>query len=269
MSEGMTSFAAAKDDDSFAPDDRSNGDRALDLPAAILPQFSDTASAPPPALISGGGYRSSGPSGRAMALTAGIHVLLFAALLSAGVASGFNERTERLSTFEFDDTVTPAPPPPETPASPQPTTTAAPVNPVLSAPQPKLVLATATPAMPPTLADPRPVQAAPVEIPAAPAPPAPPAPVTPPDFSAAQLGNAGPSYPYLSRKAREQGVVLLRVLVTPEGRAARLEIRESSGHIRLDKAALDTVRKWRFRPARQGGNPVEAWVLVPVTFSLQ
>jgi protein TonB len=116
-----------------------------------------------------------------------------------------------------------------------------------------------------------PVQVA-LPIPAAPAPPAPrpapAAPVTPPDFSAGQLANPGPSYPYLSRKAREEGVVTLRVLVSAEGRAKQLSVERSSGFERLDEEALKTVRRWRFLPARRAGEAVEAWVLVPVTFAL-
>jgi protein TonB len=104
-------------------------------------------------------------------------------------------------------------------------------------------------------------------VPAQPAPAAP-APIVPPDFTAAQLRNPGPAYPYLSRRAREEGVVLLKVLVGTDGRAARLEVEESSGFERLDEAALKTVGKWRFVPASQAGQPREAWVLVPVTFSL-
>ena len=98
--------------------------------------------------------------------------------------------------------------------------------------------------------------------------PAKPAPITPPDFNAAQLNNPAPSYPYLSRRAREEGVVLLRVLVTDAGRAGELLVQHSSGSSRLDQAALATVRRWRFVPARQAGRAVEAWVLVPVTFAL-
>jgi protein TonB len=47
-----------------------------------------------------------------------------------------------------------------------------------------------------------------------------------------------------------------------------VEIRTSSGVERLDRAALDAVRRWRFVPARQGDTPVDAWVLVPIRFSL-
>jgi protein TonB len=67
----------------------------------------------------------------------------------------------------------------------------------------------------------------------------------------------------------EQGRVVLRVLVNADGLAERVELRTSSGSSRLDQSALETVRSWKFVPARQGANPVAAWVLVPISFSLQ
>lgn len=94
------------------------------------------------------------------------------------------------------------------------------------------------------------------------------APVVPPDFSADQLNNAGPRYPSASRRAHEEGTVMLKVLVSPDGRAQDLMVATSSGFARLDDAALATVKRWAFVPARQAGRPVSAWVLVPVTFEL-
>lgn len=102
---------------------------------------------------------------------------------------------------------------------------------------------------------------------AAPAPV--PAPVIPPRFDADYLDNPAPAYPGLSRRLGEQGRVLLRVFVNPDGAAAQVEIRESSGFERLDRAARDTVLRWRFVPARQGERGVAAWVLVPITFSIR
>ena len=67
----------------------------------------------------------------------------------------------------------------------------------------------------------------------------------------------------------EQGRVVLRVLVSTEGLAEKVELRTSSGSSRLDQSALETVRGWKFVPARQGTSPVAAWVLVPISFSLQ
>jgi len=94
------------------------------------------------------------------------------------------------------------------------------------------------------------------------------APVVPPDFSADQLNNPGPRYPAASRRAHEEGTVMLKVLVAPDGRAQELSVATSSGFRRLDDAALATVKRWAFLPAKKAGQAVSAWVLVPVTFDL-
>ncbi|MCE1181439.1 MAG: energy transducer TonB [Rhodocyclales bacterium] len=88
-------------------------------------------------------------------------------------------------------------------------------------------------------------------------------------FDAAYLNNPAPAYPPLSRKQGEQGLVILRVLVNPQGQAENLEIKTSSGSTRLDEAALRTVRNWKFVPAKRGENPVQSWVLVPINFKLE
>jgi protein TonB len=93
--------------------------------------------------------------------------------------------------------------------------------------------------------------------------------VTPPVFNAAYLRNPSPSYPLAARRAGEQGTVLLRVLVTREGVAARVEVEKSSGSLHLDTAALETVKAWRFTPARRGADAIESWVRVPVVFRLE
>lgn len=98
--------------------------------------------------------------------------------------------------------------------------------------------------------------------------PAPPAPVTPPRFSADYLQNPSPPYPALARRMKEQGKVILRVLVSADGLAERVELRTSSGSTRLDQSAQETVKTWKFVPARQGDQKVAAWVLVPIAFTL-
>jgi protein TonB len=93
--------------------------------------------------------------------------------------------------------------------------------------------------------------------------------VEPPRFGAAYLHNPAPAYPALSRRMGEQGKVLLRVLVTVNGDAETVQIEAGSGSPRLDQAALDSVKKWRFIPAKRNNQPVSAYVLVPVNFSLE
>jgi protein TonB len=63
--------------------------------------------------------------------------------------------------------------------------------------------------------------------------------------------------------------VLLEVLVTEEGRVGGLRVAESSGHAALDKAALEAVEDWRFRPGRRGDRAAAMRVLVPVRFRLR
>lgn len=93
--------------------------------------------------------------------------------------------------------------------------------------------------------------------------------ITLPRFNADYLNNPPPVYPTLARRLGEQGRVMLRVQVRADGTPAEVEINRSSGFFRLDRAALEAVRKWRFVPAQQGDAPVAASVLVPVSFTLE
>jgi len=149
-------------------------------------------------------------------------------------------------------------------------------------PQPRMQPTTPTPVIAAAAADPHVSAAAPSE-PERPATTAPsanavaapsPAPVnapalTQPSFNADYLQNPAPRYPPLARRMGQQGKVVLRVLVNPGGGPAQIEVRASSGSDVLDEAALDAVRRWRFVPAKRGDQPVAAWVLVPITFTLQ
>ncbi len=54
-----------------------------------------------------------------------------------------------------------------------------------------------------------------------------------------------------------------------EGKAGQVLLHQSSGHEILDKAALQTVKTWRFSPAKRFGQPVTQWFLVPIRFSLE
>jgi protein TonB len=87
-------------------------------------------------------------------------------------------------------------------------------------------------------------------------------------FDADYLHNPKPTYPLLSRRFGEEGRVLLRIRVSPQGSPLAVELDQSSGYPRLDRAARDAVEKWRFLAARQGGEAVASWVLVPIAFKL-
>lgn len=89
-----------------------------------------------------------------------------------------------------------------------------------------------------------------------------------PSTSADYLNNPAPPYPRQSKRLGEQGTVIIRVLITPEGRAEKAEIRTSSGYLRLDETALSTVQRWRFVPGQRNGAPEAMWFNVPIRFVL-
>jgi periplasmic protein TonB len=88
-------------------------------------------------------------------------------------------------------------------------------------------------------------------------------------FDAAYLHNPRPIYPPFSLRLREEGRVVLRVLVSRVGTAQTVSIAQSSGHLRLDRSAQETVKHWRFVPAQLGHDSMDSWVLVPINFSLR
>ena len=83
------------------------------------------------------------------------------------------------------------------------------------------------------------------------------------------LKNPPPQYPAAARRRGYEGTVRVEVLVDREGKVRDLRLVESSGHPMLDRAAIGTVKGWRFEPARRGEEKVEMWVTVPVTFRLK
>ena len=80
--------------------------------------------------------------------------------------------------------------------------------------------------------------------------------------------NPKPAYPLAARRRGQEGLVLLLVRVTDKGRAAKVELKQTSGFSLLDAAALKAVRDWEFEPARLGFIPIESEIEVPVRFKL-
>jgi TonB family protein len=58
------------------------------------------------------------------------------------------------------------------------------------------------------------------------------------------------------------------LFVTEQGFVARARVIQSSGSQRLDNAAIEGTRTWRFAPALVADTPACMWVSVPVTFKL-
>ena len=82
------------------------------------------------------------------------------------------------------------------------------------------------------------------------------------------LNNPPPQYPESSRLAGEQGAVLVRAEVSSSGQVNRVSLAHSSGYPPLDRAALEAVALWKFRPASAAGISMDSEVAVPVRFEL-
>jgi len=67
-----------------------------------------------------------------------------------------------------------------------------------------------------------------------------------------------------------QGTVVLEVEVYDDGAVGEIRVQRSvqSGPGGLDEAAINAVRKIRFKPGRSGGNPVNTTVIIPIEFKL-
>jgi protein TonB len=66
----------------------------------------------------------------------------------------------------------------------------------------------------------------------------------------------------------EQGRVELDVYILADGSVGEIKLKRSSGYSRLDQAAADAVRQWRYQPARRGSEAIAFWYVQPLTFSI-
>lgn len=89
-----------------------------------------------------------------------------------------------------------------------------------------------------------------------------------PTYSAPYLKSSPQTYPRAARQNREEGTVLLRILVTMDGVPSTVELAKSSGSATLDRAAQQLVKSWLFEPARRGNDRIEDWVTIPVVYRL-
>jgi TonB family protein len=95
------------------------------------------------------------------------------------------------------------------------------------------------------------------------------APVTMPNPFAKGLDNPKPPYPLMSRRLNEEGKVVLNVCVSLSGLVEKLKLEKTSGYQRLDDIALETVKKWKFIPAKNQDRDINACYLLPVQFILR
>ncbi len=76
-----------------------------------------------------------------------------------------------------------------------------------------------------------------------------------------------PDFSDEARKAKQQGVVGLLLVVGADGHAHDIRVRQSLG-MGLDQKAEEAVSRWRFKPATLNGQPVATQIVVEVEFHL-
>jgi protein TonB len=81
------------------------------------------------------------------------------------------------------------------------------------------------------------------------------------------LETPDPEYSEEARKAKYQGVVVLWLVVGPDGRPKNIKVERPLG-MGLDQKAVEAVQRWRFEPATKDGKPVAVQINVEVNFRL-
>lgn len=74
-----------------------------------------------------------------------------------------------------------------------------------------------------------------------------------------------PDYPRDLRDQKVSGVVMVKCTIDEQGNVSETEVSKSSNE-GFDKFAIDALKKWKFKPARQDGSPIAMTVTIPIKF---
>jgi protein TonB len=83
------------------------------------------------------------------------------------------------------------------------------------------------------------------------------------------LSRTPPPYPSEAREEGVEGTAILEVLLAESGRINHVRTHRSSGDPRLDRAAEEAVKNWRFSPRLRRGVPEEARLSIQISFQLR
>ena len=78
-----------------------------------------------------------------------------------------------------------------------------------------------------------------------------------------------PKYPEIAQEAGIEGTVFIQAFIDRQGRVIETTIIKGIPNTGLDEAAIEAIRKTRFRPARQRERAVGVWISIPVNFRLK
>lgn len=83
-----------------------------------------------------------------------------------------------------------------------------------------------------------------------------------------EISRVPPAYPEAARKARLQGIVTVRGVITREGTVQSAQVLSGVAPL-LDNAALRAFEQWKYQPATLNGKPVPVYLTATMTFRLQ
>jgi len=89
------------------------------------------------------------------------------------------------------------------------------------------------------------------------------------DVGPRAMGQSLPPYPRRARRMGVEGWVKVRFLVDKDGRVQHLKVIKESPAGIFYKTVMRTVPRWRFRPAKKGGEPVDVWVEQTIRFKME
>ena len=78
-----------------------------------------------------------------------------------------------------------------------------------------------------------------------------------------------PVYPEIAQEAGIEGVIVVQAFIDEKGRVKETQILKGVPNTGLDEAAMNAIRKTRFKPAKQRERSVGVWISIPVNFRLK
>jgi len=81
-----------------------------------------------------------------------------------------------------------------------------------------------------------------------------------------EASNAKPAYPQEARAAGKTGTVILKVVILADGTVGDVQVMK--GEEPFVSAAVATVKKWHYAPARFKGQPITVYRIIQIPFKL-
>ena len=82
------------------------------------------------------------------------------------------------------------------------------------------------------------------------------------------LQRVQPRYTEAARRAGVQGAVIVEAIIDEKGKVTDVRVLRSLP-MGLDRAAIEAVQQWRFKPATLDDRPVKVYFTLTVTFTIQ